>query len=42
MNDGGDCFVVAGHYVLEHPNTILVHGIVKGQGQLTDVLFPHA
>ena len=42
MNDGGDCFVVAGHYVLEHPNTILVHGIVEGQGQLTGVLFSHA
>ena len=42
MNDKGDCFVVAGHYVLEHSNTILVHGIVEGQGALTGLLFPHA
>lgn len=42
MKANGDCFVVAGSYALNHPEVILVHGIVTGQGALDGVRFPHA
>ena len=42
MTGNGDCFVVAGRYILDHPNTTLIHGVVEGQGKLEGVLFTHA
>ena len=47
MNTDGDCFQVAGRYVLDHPTLskdvyAFVHGIVNGQGPLSGLAFTHA
>lgn len=41
-NDGGDCFQVAGNYILSTHESILVHGMVHGQGALQGYKFAHA
>ena len=41
-NKNGDCFVVASNYVQKHPEAILCHGIVTGQGPIAGVQYNHA
>jgi hypothetical protein len=42
---GGDCYVVAGHYALEHPleeHAHVCHGTAIGHGPIRGVRFGHA
>lgn len=41
-NKHGDCYVQALHYITSHPNVILVHGIVTGQGAISGIQYNHA
>lgn len=44
VNTNGDCFKVAGQYLIEHrgEGLVLVHGIVTGQGEIAGVRYVHA
>jgi len=47
-NQGGDCYVVSGRYMMDHgllageSDLILVHGEVTGQGHIDGVKYGHA
>ena len=47
-NQGGDCYQVAGRYMMDNgmfsknPNLVLVHGIVTGQSEIEGVKYGHA
>ena len=41
-NKHGDCYVQAFHYIQSHPDVILVHGIVTGQGAISGIQYNHA
>jgi len=45
-NQGGDCYVVAYRYFMEHnfeyENLRLVHGLVTGQGAIAGIVYNHA
>jgi len=45
-SQGGDCYYVAGHYLMDNarnnPNLILVHGEVSGQKQISGIRYGHA
>ena len=38
----GDCYQKAYRYFQKHPNFLLVHGLVHGQGKLNGVIYDHA
>jgi hypothetical protein len=43
-NGDGDCFEVAGKFILENPGlpATLVHAMVTGQGKISGIRFSHA
>ena len=41
-NKHGNCFQAAYDYLIRHPDTILVHGVVTGQGAIKGVQYTHA
>lgn len=41
-NKHGNCYTSAVNYVMKHPDTILVHGIVTGQGAIEGIEYGHA
>lgn len=43
-NQGGDCYMVAYRYLMNHhnENLRLVHGLVHGQGNLEGIVYGHA
>jgi len=38
----GDCYYKAYKYQEAHPDVTLVHGLVKGQGKLQDIIYNHS